>query len=84
MCMIHTQTPPSVFLILKGRGVYFLRTLKDVTMEIAWVQSKIDSFRSLLAFLEDERELLLEKEEAERALAEMVTKRTIDKAMKND
>jgi len=53
-------------------------------MEIAWVQSKIDSFKSLLAFLEDERELLLEKEEAERALAEMVTKRTIDKAMKND
>jgi len=53
-------------------------------MEIAWVQSKIDSFKSLLAFLEDERELLLEKEEAERALAEMVAKRTIDKAMKND
>jgi hypothetical protein len=53
-------------------------------MEIAWVQSKIDSFRSLLAFLDDERALLLEKEEAERSLAEMVTKRTIEKARKHD
>ena len=71
--------PPSVFLIGRGRGVYFLRTVKQVEREMDLVMGTLEKLQNAMTILMFEREQLIMIKKGLEASAEIETEQLIER-----
>jgi uncharacterized protein YoxC len=71
--------PPSVFLIGRVRGVYFLRTIKQVEREMDLVMGTLEKLQNAMTILMFEREQLIMIKKGLEASAEIETEQLIER-----
>jgi len=71
-----------LFVIYRGRGVYILRTLKDVEFDLKIVMDRLERFSTMYAYLEAEREMLLQIKAGQEAAAEIEAEKLIERVKK--
>jgi hypothetical protein len=63
-------------------GVYILRTLKDVEFDMKLVMGRLEKLSTMYAYLEAEKEMMLQIQAGQEAAAEIETEQLIERIKK--